>query len=149
MDPTKVPLPARGARVTVPGGSFFFDDLAPDAVRSVVNTAMDVAMPHYAENVARSGRSMDPVRIEEAALMVVLYNLRVFNDWRQHWYLRWKRLRLTRSNLRNPLSHDQVVWYCRRAFGDGYAPHAAALLGMSPEEFATWEAARQKFWEMW
>jgi hypothetical protein len=59
-------------RVRSAGREVFFADIAPEALRAIINRAMENAVPFYRRNVAASGVAMDAGRIEEASLQVVL-----------------------------------------------------------------------------
>jgi hypothetical protein len=136
--------------VTVLGWRYRFDRLTPPALNQLVQQAMEVAVPYYAGNVARAGATIDGRRIEAAALRVVLDILRVYNLWKSsHWFCRWKRLQVKESHLRSVRARDQILFYAEDAFGGDYPRVAAALTGLSLDQFTKWEAARRKFWSMW
>jgi hypothetical protein len=51
------------------------------------------------------------------------------------------------GELAHPQSHDECLHYCEREFGAQYRTYAAALLGMSDEEFARYEDGRRWLWD--
>lgn len=135
-------------RLRVQKTSAVFANMTPAQLRPLVNSAMEVAVPYYASNVARSGMPVAEADIESAALEVVVYTLYVYNLWKNdHLLCKWKRLRVKRSDLSHPQSRDQVLSYCQSRFGADYPRYAAAILGMSAEEFLRWEKERREFWD--
>jgi hypothetical protein len=128
-----------GARARFRGRELCFTRVAPDVVRARVNEAMPGAVEHYRRNVSSSGVAVDQRRIEEAALCVVLYTLCVYSRWHE----RRQPLVVGRSELSHVQSHDQCRQYCQQEFGEGYATFAAALLGMSQQQFAAYEEGRR------
>jgi hypothetical protein len=136
------------SRVRSAGREVFFADVAPEALREVINRAMATAVPFYRRNVAASGVRMEPARIEEASLQVVLNTLYVYNLWRQNYPDRKDQpLVVGPEELAHVQSQDACLTYCRDAYGDEYAKYASALIGMTEEEFERYEAGRNAFWD--
>jgi len=135
-------------RVRSAGRDVVFADLAPAVLREVINRAMENAVPHYRRNVATSGVSMETLRVEEAALQVVLNTLFTYNLWRQNYPDRKDQpLVVGPAELAHVQSQDACLTYCQETYGPEYATYAAALLGMTAEEFERHEAGRNAFWD--
>jgi len=122
--------------------------MAPQALREILNDGMTSAVAHYGRNVASSGVAIETARIEEAALAVVLHTVYVYNLWRRDYpQHRDQALVVGPRELAHPQSHDECLHYCEREFGEQYRTYAAALLGMSDEEFARYEDGRRWLWD--
>jgi hypothetical protein len=125
-----------------------FPNMTPDALRERLNKGMKSAVAHYSRNVASSGVAMDAACVEEAALNVVLHTLYAYNLWRRDYpQHRDQPLVVGPAELAHVQSHDECLHYCERAYGAQYRTYAAALVGMSDEEFVRYEDGRRRFWE--
>jgi hypothetical protein len=130
------------------GRDVLFAEIAPEALREVINRAMENAVPYYRRNVAASGVTMEPARVEEASLQVVLNTLFVYNLWRQNYPDRKDQpLVVGPAELAHVQSQDACLTYCQGTYGTEYAKYAAALIGMTAEEFEGYEAGRNAFWD--
>jgi hypothetical protein len=138
-----------GSRALFKERDVFFPGISPDALREKLNEAMEYAVAHYHRNVASSGVAMEQSRIEEAALNVVLHFLRLYNLWRQHYpEHKHQPLVVGDAELEHVPAHDECLFYCEREYGANYAIYAAALLGMTSQEFLRYEEGRRRFWKM-
>ena len=139
-----------GIMFTVDDHRVLFPDLSPSALREAVNRAMAFVAERFAVNVTSSGVAVATRQIEEAAIHVVLYWLSTYNLWRRTYAEhRDHPLTVTPADLDHPATFDRVWWYCKRISGDEYARYAAALLGLTIEEFARREAERERWANMW
>jgi len=130
------------------GRDVVFAEIAPEALREVISRAMENAVPYYRRNVAASGVTMEPLRVEEAALQVVLNTLFTYNLWRQNYPDRKDQpLVVGPAELAHVQSQDACLTYCQETYGPEYARYAAALVGMTEEEFERYEAGRNAFWD--
>ncbi len=137
-----------GTRVRFQHQSVLFGKLAPDTLRERLNEAMQLAVAHYTRTVERRQVELEARHIEGASLQVVLHHLFVYNSWRLTTERHKEHpLRLEQEDLTHPQSHDECWFYCEKVLGADYARHAAALTGMSLEEFARYQAGRRAFWD--
>jgi hypothetical protein len=125
-----------------------FTRIEPAELRLKFNEAMHSTVAHYTESVAQSGVELTQQQLEDASFGVVLHWMYVYALWRateeQH---KSHPLRIGPADLHHPQSHDQCWTYCEKEFGANYLKYAAALTGMSPEEFKEYEAGRRAFFE--
>jgi len=123
-----------------------FSHIRPPELRQKFNSAMAGTIAHYAENVARSGVKISEHQIEEVAFRVVLYCLFVYNMWR-HTYPQHKDhpLRVETKDWRHPQANNECWRYCEKEFGAEYAIYAAALNGMTLDEFSKYEKGQRAF----
>ena len=123
-----------------------FSHIEPDDLRQKFNAAMAGAVVHYARNAKLCGVEISEQEIEEVAFRVVLRALYVYNLWR-HTYQQHRNhpLRVEAADLSRVDAYDQCWFYCQKEFGKDYAIYAAALTGMSLEEFAKYERGRRAF----
>ncbi len=139
---------ASGSRAFFGGNSVVFPGLAPDVLRVKLNLAMANAVAHYARKVAASGVTIEPGPIEQVAMKVVLNTLYVYNLWRnQYPERRDQPLVVGEEELDHPQANDECLHYCEREYGAEYIKYAAALTGMTPDEFAAYEERRRAFWD--
>lgn len=125
-----------------------FSHISPDELRGRFNEAMCNAVVHYTDNVNKAAVQINTRQIQDAAFGVVLHTLYVYNMWR-YTYENHKNQPLVvgPDELAHPQSHDQCWFYCKKEFGDGYRGYAAALIGMSLEQFSKYEEGRRRFFD--
>ncbi len=51
------------------------------------------------------------------------------------------------QDLARVQSHDECLHFCEKQYGAQYATYAAALTGMTPEQFVLYEGGRRQFWD--
>jgi hypothetical protein len=145
---------AGGVQLRLPESNFFnssfrFLGLDSEQLRGSINDAMKLAVPYYERNVSRAPSPIDHKTIEEVALEVVLNIITVRSEWKRgSWIFRWTPL-FKASELGQDIARDQILFHCQKKYGPNYVRPAASLMGMTVDEFATWEKKRRKFWYQW
>jgi len=125
-----------------------FSHIDPRELRAKFNEAMHGTVAHYAMNVTESHVTMTSAQIEEVAFGVVIHTLYIYNLWRHTYEDRKDQpLRVEASDLAHPQAHDCCWFYCETEFGAEYTDYAAALTGMSDEQFRQYMEGRQAFFD--
>jgi len=133
-------------RIHGAGEATAFPNIDPDELRRKVNDAAHLAVAHYAGNAARASVAFTPAQIEQVAMRVTLNALYLYNHWRGHYEQhRHHPLTLNIEDFANSAAKDECLSYCQNEYGAGYRLYAAALTGMSAEEFHGYEAARRAY----
>jgi len=123
---------AKGSRFLCGEQNAIFVGHTPDDVSLAVNRAMGVAVEYYTRNVSLSSKRISETLIRDASLRVVvnaLYGCSVRNE----------ALEIDASDLENMFMRGHVLWFCEKAFRKDHRDYAAALMGLSANDFARWE----------
>ena len=136
-----------GARVLYADRSALFKHLPSDAVRPVINEAMEIVVPYFTANTAKSGLVIEPHQVEEAAFRVAVWWICMYHSWRtlypQH---RDRSLSIGADELRSASTFDQCYDYCKGVFGADFRRYTAALLGLTDKQYTRIEKRRQEYW---
>ena len=133
-------------RVLYKEGGAIFPQIAPADLRPLINASMHTTVTHLTRNVTASGLNISARQIKEVSLNIVVSMLYIYNRWRtDDERYKDQPLVVTVEDLNSAQAQRHCWWYCEKAFGRDYVRYAAALTGMSLEEFARFQEGQYRY----
>ena len=119
------------------------------SVENIVRENFQIVKSHYQ---AKSGVSVsiDKHDLNVISLKIVLHYLYMYNMWRKTYkHHKDRDLKFLTEDFENPSTSDMIIWYFKNTYPKSYSTKCEFMLGMSADEFKSYEKRRQEFHDMW
>jgi hypothetical protein len=139
----------KGIRLTTDDDNLILPNQTMTSVEHIVRENFRMVKAHYQ---AKSGVSVsiDGRDLSLVSLRIVLHYLYMYNKWREMYeHHKDRDLKFLIEDFEHPSTHDLIIWYFRNKYLEKYSTQCELMLGMSADEFRSYEKSRQEFHDMW
>jgi hypothetical protein len=132
-----------GIRLQTDSENILLVDQSFEVIEPIVLQNFDIVRKQYQRNAAAL---LSDNELDELAIKIAFSYLALYNTWRTVYPKEKDRdLTFLPKDFDSPMTYDLVTAYIRKKFPKDYREKCAVVIGISVEEYMSYEKARQEF----